>query len=265
MDATNPISGPNSLQPVRRVGLAALGLALGLGVFSLPAAARDAALIEPGARAAHPTALIHTPLASPDLKADLDKGFARLRKGDSEKAVSYFDRVIAAADSYLANDPRPRRCIATARRDGEAARVAQAGEVVAIDDALCDAHFGRGFALIDLGRGDLAEADLRAATEMAPSDAHFANEYAELYKSRRDWPQAYALFERAWKMSDQTMGGPNADMAARALRGMGYAAEKMGHLDEARTLLQKSLAFEPDSEAGRVQLSHVERMQAIGS
>src|SRR3546814_3056230 len=55
-----------------------------------------------------------------------------------------------------------------------------------VDSALCDAHFGKGFALIDLGRGDLAEAELLKAMQMAPDNAQFANEYAELFKSRSE-------------------------------------------------------------------------------
>lgn len=223
-----------------------------------PAQARAPGYIEPAAADPAPAALVHTPIIVLDVKADLEKGFAMLGKGQGEKAVGYFDRVIAAADGQLGNDPRPRRCV----MDGAAPGTAN---VVSVDEALCDAHFGRGYALIDLGRGDLAEADLRAAAEMAPDNAHFANEYAELFKSRRDWTMAYALFEKAWNVADKTMGGPNADLAARALRGMGYAQEKMGHLDAAHDLIARSLQFEPASEAGRVQLAHVERMLAIGS
>ncbi|MBT0668559.1 diguanylate cyclase [Novosphingobium profundi] len=188
----------------------------------------------------------------------MKKGFALLQQGQDEKAVSYFDRAISAADTWLAGDSRPRRCVA-------ANKPASVAGHAAIDDALCDAHFGRGFALIDLGRGDLAEADLRAATEMAPTNAHFANEYAELFKSRREWQVAYTQFDRAWTVADKTVGGPDADLAARALRGMAYAKEKMGELDAAHDLIEQSLQYEPDSEAAHAQLAHVSRLQAIGS
>lgn len=225
--------------------------------FSVAVQAESVRFVE-GAHKSTPTGLVSTPIAAPDFKPDLEKGFAMLRKGQDEKAVSYFDRVISAADTWLAGDVRPRRCMA------EGTRTPAAGHAP-IDGALCQAHFGRGFALIDLGRGDLAEADLRAATEMAPNNAHYANEYAELFKSRREWQTAYTQFERAWGVADKTVGGPDADLAARALRGMGYAQEKMGNLDKAHDLLVESLKFEPNSEAGKVQLAHVERMQAIGS
>lgn len=259
MHATNPFSGRLSAN-VNRRRIAGAGLALVLGVAGLSssAGAEEANFVE-GRHRSGPTALVVAPLTAPDLKTDLKKGFAMLRKGEDAKAVSYFDRVIATADSWLAGDSRPRRCI-----DANAASTPAAGHAP-IDDALCDAHFGRGYALIDMGRGDLAEADLRAATRMAPENAHFANEYAELFKSRREWQAALVEFERAWEMADKTVGGPDADLAARALRGMGYAKEKLGDLDEAHALISRSLEFEPDSEAGKVQLAHVERMRTIGS
>ncbi len=255
LDTINPFGAPT------RAGLAgALFGALVAGTcFSGIARAENVGFVETSRHPA-PTALVAVPMTAPDFKADLDKGFALLGKGQDEKAVSYFDRVIAAADTLLAGDSRPRRCV-----DMKAAKLAVVAGHANVDDALCDAHFGRGFALIDLGRGDLAEADLRSATEMAPGNAHFANEYAELFKSRRDWQTAYTQFERAWSVADKTIGGPNADLAARALRGMGYAQEKMGHLDKARALVEQSLQFEPDSMAARAQLSHVARMQALGS
>lgn len=191
------------------------------------------------------------------MEANLSKGFDMLRKGKQETAVKYFDRVIADADQSLAGDSRPRRCVS----DDKPA----AAGLVAIDDSLCDAHFGKGYALIDLGRGDLAEADLRAATEMAPQDAHFANEYAELFKSRRDWDSAYTLFERAWTVADKNPTGKDASLAARALRGMGYAKSKMGDNVAARALLEQSLTFEPKSEAAQVQLAQIARLVALGS
>lgn len=253
-----------TIMPVRNpfaARIASCALAMGAGLFMTAASAAEAqdfAVLEPAGRT-HTSVPMRQGPALAQIRADLGKGFDLLRSGKPVRAVAYFDRVIAAFDRDLAGDGRQRLCAASSGHE-DAPRNA-----VLLDDAVCDAHFGRGFALIDMGRGDLAEADLRAASEMEPGNAHFANEYAELFKSRRDWETAFALFEKAWGVADKTMGGPDADLAARALRGMGYCRAKMGGLAEAKRLLEQSLTYEPDSEAARIELDHIARMAIIGA
>lgn len=200
------------------------------------------------------------PQAGLDVGAQVDKGFDLIRSGKQAKAVKVFDTVIASTDRNLANDSRTPLC----NSDRTAARAA-ADRVVLVDGAVCDAHFGKGFALIDLGRGDLAEAELRKATEMAPGNAHFANEYAELFKSRRQWQESYDLFAHAWAIVSKDKDGPDAALAARALRGMGYNKIEMGDLDAAENLFRQSQEFDPRSEAAKVELGYIARKKAIGS
>ncbi|MCJ2179466.1 diguanylate cyclase [Novosphingobium album (ex Hu et al. 2023)] len=192
--------------------------------------------------------------------AEVDQAFDLIRNGKQAKAVGLFDKVIASADQSLAGDSRTRVC-----RSDRTARSADPSHVVLVDGALCDAHFGKGYALIDLGRGDLAEGELRMAMQMAPGNAHFANEYAELFKSRREWQQSYDAFAHAWAVADKDKTGPDADLAARALRGMGYNKMQMGDLDEAAQLFRQSQDYEPGSEAAKIELSNIARKQAIGS
>lgn len=204
--------------------------------------------------------------AKPEAKSDLsigarvDQAFDLIRNGKQAKAVGLFSDVIASADRSLAGDTRMRLC----RSDRNAPSADPSG-VVLVDGALCDAHFGKGYALIDLGRGDLAEGELRMAMEMAPGNAHFANEYAELFKSRREWEQGYDAFAHAWAIADKDTAGPDADLAARALRGMGYTKMQLGDLDEAARLFRQSQDFEPRSEAAKIELGNIARKQAIGS
>ncbi|MFC0204783.1 tetratricopeptide repeat protein [Novosphingobium soli] len=191
-----------------------------------------------------------------DAAGHVAQGYDLLRKGKQAQAVELFDKVIADADRRLAGDLRPRLC-----RDGGA----DAPDAVQVDAALCEAHFGKGFALIDLGRGDLAEAELRQASQMAPRNAHFANEYAELFKARRSWERSHELFAHAWSVVDKSTSGPDASVAARALRGMGYTKAAMGQYDEAEALYRQSLQYDARSEVARVELGNIARKKAIGS
>jgi len=191
-----------------------------------------------------------------DASAHVEQGFNLIRRGKQAQAVKMFDQVIAHTDQQLYGDNRGRLC----RVGGTAA-----DSSVSVDPAVCDAHFGKGFALIDMGRGDLAEAELRKASQMAPGNAHFANEYAELFKSRRDWQQSYDGFAQAWSVVDKATTGPDASVAARALRGMGFNKAAMGKFDEAQQLYTQSLQYEPKSEIAQAELGNIARRKAIGS
>ncbi|HKT84514.1 MAG TPA: diguanylate cyclase [Novosphingobium sp.] len=191
------------------------------------------------------------------------RGFDLIRSGKPKQAIAEFDAVIAASEHRHLSDPRPRFC-GRVQNDARL-RAGTADAPVLIDPAVCDAHFGKGYALIDMGRGDLAEAELRRAMELAPFDAHYANEYAELFKSRRDWHTSLALFTRAWSVVDKNPAGPDAGLAARALRGIGYNEMMLGNFDEAESRFRQSLDFEADSKAARIELAYIARKKAIGS
>lgn len=190
-----------------------------------------------------------------DAGAHVEQGFDMIRRGKQAQAVKLFDKVIDHADRQLYGDTRSRLCRVAGPVDAS----------VSVDPAVCDAHFGKGFALIDMGRGDLAEAELRQATQMAPGNAHFANEYAELFKSRRDWQHSYESFAKAWSVVDKATTGPDAGIAARALRGMGFNKAAMGQYDEAQSLYTQSLQYDPKSEIAQAELGNIARRKAIGS
>ena len=59
--------------------------------------------------------------------------------------------------------------------------------------------------------------------------------------------------------------GPDASLAARALRGMGYNKIEMGDLDAAENLFRQSQEYDPGSEAAKVELGYIARKKAIGS
>ena len=232
----------------RSVSFAFIGLA---GVAcSGPVLARDI-----GGSAAVVNTALHV-----DSRNDVSKGFALIRAGKPAQAVKMFDSVILASEQALGGDARPRLC-----QSGGAEAPIAAGKAVAVSSAVCDAHFGKGYALVDLGRGDLAEAELRRATELAPDNAHFANEYAELFKSRREWQRSYDLFAHAWEIVDKSTSGADAKIAARALRGMGYTRIEMGRLDDAAKLFRQSLDYDPANQGAKTELDFIAQKQAIGA
>lgn len=240
------------------------GISVAMGLALLPAWVH-ADSVGRGEPLAKTNQLVATPAVKDAQRTS--RGFGFIRAGKAEKAIAEFDAVIAASERRYLGDTRQRFC---ARDERESALVIQAAGSsgagpLLIDPAVCDAHFGKGFALIDMGRGDLAEAELRRATELAPFDAHYANEYAELSKTRRDWKASLAQFTRAWDAVDKNPQGGEAPVAARALRGIGYNQMMLGNLDEAERHFRKSLQFEPGNKAAGIELAYIARKKAIGS
>ena len=108
----------------------------------------------------------------------------------------------------------------------------------------------------------LGDLDSMINRQRADSNAHFANEYAELFKSRRQWQQSYDLFAHAYDIADKNPKGPDAKVAARALRGMGFNKIELGQFDEAQKLFQQSLSFDPNNEVAINELKYIARKVA---
>jgi tetratricopeptide (TPR) repeat protein len=127
---------------------------------------------------------------------------------------------------------------------------------------VCDALFMKGFSLIDLNRGSEAEPFLRRATELAPANAHYLNEYAEWWKSARQWQKSYDMFSKAADLAPEQPADVRDKRHARSLRGMGFNLIEMGKLDDAEMLMNQSLKLEPESQAAKNELQYITEQRA---
>jgi tetratricopeptide (TPR) repeat protein len=198
--------------------------------------------------------------------ATLEKAMIALDAKDLTAGVALLDKVIADSPGVTPSDNTDYVC-ASGPTDTLIALVGattspRKATTVAIDTAVCDALFLKGFTLIDLGRGAEAEPFLRRATELAPDNAHYLNEYAEWYKSARDWDKSYALFARAAELGPQQAEDVRAKRTARALRGMGFNLIEMGKLDEAEAKMKESLVVEPGNEGAKNELAYIKQERA---
>lgn len=134
----------------------------------------------------------------------------------------------------------------------------QQRDAVAIDSAFCLASFLKGFALIDLHRWDDAEPMLRLASESAPLNAQYRNEYAEWFKAMKQWQKAHDVFEDAYGLGEYESDEANKKAnQARALRGMGFTEIEMGDLDKAEKSFRKSLKIVPNHEGAKSELQYI--------
>ncbi len=201
---------------------------------------------------AAPAGAAQTPAARTET---INKAYAAVSK-DPATAVIQSDIIIADLDA-LVKPGTNYRC----SPENAAAPAAPAGTVaIAID--YCDALFIKGFSLIDLNRASEAEPFLRRATELSPLNAHYLNEYAEWFKSVRQWQKSYDLFAQAADLAPVQPAEERDKRHARSLRGMGYAMIEMGKLDDAEMLMNQSLKLEPDSAGANQELAYIAEQRA---
>jgi tetratricopeptide (TPR) repeat protein len=195
----------------------------------------------------------------------LDAGFDALWAGQYSKAEKIFARVITDFEEKHSGQ-RIYRCADGMDDTLQVAILAAAdagtGPISVLGPEWCEALFGMGYVLIDLKRSDEAGKYLARAVEMAPTKAHYINEYAEWYKSRREWQRSHDLFAQAWDKVSHDKAGPNRTVAARALRGMGFNKIELGDLDEAKRLFNQSLEFELENAMAKSELEYIARLEA---
>ena len=232
-----------------RRALALFGMAFALSLTAAPALASNVSIALENAH-----------------DAELGDAVNRLQHGDPAGAETIFTKVIGAYEAQ-AKPGRTYRC-AEDMKDSIAvsarSKLATSGDVTILGSGWCIALWGEGFALIDLNRSDEALPFLARAVEMAPTRAHYVNEYAEWYKSHHQWQKAHDLFAQAWKIVDHDKKGPDRKVAARALRGIAFTTVELGDLEAGEKLLRQSQQYEPESEAAKSELEYIRQQRQSG-
>lgn len=194
---------------------------------------------------------------------ELDRAFQMVVNRDPAGAEAIFARVITDYEGRA----EPDREYYCAEDMEDAARVAARAMFLDSDDVTilgpgwCQALFGRGFALIDLNRSNESGPLLARAVKMAPTRPHYLNEYAEWYKTRRQWQVSYDLFEQAWNLVDHDQDGPDRRIAARSLRGMGYNKIELGDLDGAERLFRQSQEYDRENPNAANELRYIDQLR----
>ncbi len=183
---------------------------------------------------------------------------------DPAKAIRLVEPVIA--DSVIVSPLKDTRYFCAdglgQAFSGLVSGIEEGRSAVAYPADVCAALFIKGFSLIDLGRVAEAEPFLRRASELAPANAPYINEYAEWWKSQRQWQKSYDLFARAAALAPQQPTAVRDQCHARSLRGMGFNLIELGKLDEAEVLMTESLKLEPENQAAKSELAYVAKQRA---
>ncbi|HSH90501.1 MAG TPA: tetratricopeptide repeat protein [Ramlibacter sp.] len=126
----------------------------------------------------------------------------------------------------------------------------------------CEAHFLRGYVLVELGRLPEARVALEAAVAMSPWNSQYLSELGNIYLREKAWARAletYAAAEQAVEISDSAQ--KNND-AAKAQRGAGYALIELGRLADAEEKYRRSLELVPGNPLALGQLRYIAQLRA---
>lgn len=194
----------------------------------------------------------------------VDAAAKLLQQGKPVEAIDGVDKVIAHFEAlrkektdaaYCARSPAESLVyLAQAAKDNTATTV--------YGSAWCDAYFLRGYALIELGRIGEARAALERAVQLAPREAHYRSELAELYAREKNWNEALAAFEASAQVAEESVdqARKNAELG-RALRGKGFVLVELGRLDEAEAMYRRCLALDPADRKAMNELRYVQSRQ----
>lgn len=189
-----------------------------------------------------------------------------IRAGRSAEAIPILDTAIADADRYYATEKRQIFC---ARSLPETLMYAGMGANAKKDTVVLGPEwsmliFLKGFALVDVGRGDEAKPLFDRAIALSPMNAQFLAEEGEWYKARKDWANAYQLFSSASVAADINPKDTDHAEKRRALRGMGYALSEQRRFDEAEKLFRECLKLDPKDAGALQELEYIREQRGKG-
>jgi tetratricopeptide (TPR) repeat protein len=192
-------------------------------------------------------------------QARFEQAMDFILKGRPADGVRLLDEIIASIEARHAGDPSLYFCArSTAETTLYSGLGASQGKPTKVVGRLwCQSYFFKGYALIDLNRGDEAKTFLDKAIALAPMNSQFLGERAEWYKSRHDWDRAYAEFETASKASQFSPDQTKSFDQRRAWRGMAYSRIEQGRLDEAEALLNQCLQLDPNDDKAKTELQYI--------
>jgi len=215
---------------------------------------------------------------TPDAPADLvqkedvrfDGVASLLSAGKPDQAIAILDSIIADQEKAHRGESRQIFC---ARSMAETMRYATMSakalkgakgdtQILVLGPDWSLAIFLKGFALVDLHRPAEAKPLFDRAVALSPMNAQFLAELGEWHKNRREWNEAYSLFERARAAAELSPEDMRSHDLRRGMRGMGFVLIEQGKLDEAAALFRKVLEIDPADSGARSELQYIEDQKA---
>jgi tetratricopeptide (TPR) repeat protein len=127
------------------------------------------------------------------------------------------------------------------------------------------AYYLRGYAYGSLGQPQQAEASLKQALQLSPSNSHILSELGNAYEREKDWPTALKTFQDADVAAGVADKQVQIPLRCRALRGQGYVLVEMHRLNEAAQKYQQCLGISPGDPGSTRELAYVQGLISNGA
>ena len=194
----------------------------------------------------------------------LKQGLDLAAKGSLQIAIrDYYDPVIAYYEGTYSNKHKH---YFSARSVAEALLYALDGantktDTLVVSRSWVEAHFVKGFALVDLGQLNAAHAEFDAALKLAPHNSQVRAELGSLYIRQKDFSKALESYQRA--AQDTEFSPPEAKTldCARAYHGLGYAYTELGQWDNADKMYRKALAIDSNDQHSLKELQYIQQQR----
>jgi tetratricopeptide (TPR) repeat protein len=124
------------------------------------------------------------------------------------------------------------------------------------------AYYFRGYAYGSLGDTTEAEASLKQALALSPSNSQFLSELANAFEHQKDWPNALKTFQDADAAAiNAARPEVKIPLRCRALRGQGYVLVELHRLDDATQKYQECLGINPGDQASMRELGYIQGLR----
>jgi tetratricopeptide (TPR) repeat protein len=197
------------------------------------------------------------------LEKYLQEGIELIQSKELASAIQKFDRIIGDYDStyrsrgdklylsflsleeflaFVKGEPPPER------------------EVVWLHPYYSQAHYYKGYALVQLEKTREAIHEIQRAIELNPMHGPFYLELAYIHARQRDFDRALQLYQSALERDYF----PQKSATAAAYRGIGYIYIESNMLAEAVRMYERSLELEPESSIAKQEIDYIGTLRRLG-
>ncbi len=190
----------------------------------------------------------------------LSAGKAHLEAKNPQAAIADVDQLIGRYDEQYKGSTQTvygaRSLVETLFYLAQAAT--EKKNAIVIEPFWGDAHYMKGYALIELGQLDAAETSLKRALELSPRSSFYLNELGDLYKREKSWDKATETFLKAAEAANISPAEDKNDHLSRAWRGLGYVDVELGKLTEAESLYKRCMELNPGDKKAAGELQYIQ-------
>jgi tetratricopeptide (TPR) repeat protein len=197
--------------------------------------------------------------------ARLQQGIALATSGNPRAAISqFYDPVITFYETTYTD---PHQHYLSARSTTEALLYLVEGAnqhsaTTVVSRNWVEAHFLKGYALVDLQDLDAAHAEYERALKLAPRNAQVRCELGNIYNLRKEFTKALETYHIAEIDSEYSPPEAKDLDRARAWRGQGYAYVELRQWDDAERMYRQSMALDKSDRHSQKEIEYIQKQRS---